>query len=107
MSKMIATFAMGLISGWLVHSFFSIWGMFDGASKFHILDRPLTLYFKDGSKADLPKESVLHFNKSFPEGFSRYYIYVRIEGAPLDLERSRFLETRSIAAGFDGGDFVP
>lgn len=101
MSKMIVALAIGLVLGWVIHSLFTIWGVFDRSSKFHLLDRPITLYFEDGSKVNLPEQTALHFEKSFPEGYSRYYIYLKIEGAPLDLEQSKFQEVRPILAGFE------
>lgn len=34
----------------------------------------------------LPAGTALYFDKTMPEGFTRYYVYVNIDGAPLDLQ---------------------
>lgn len=57
-------------------------------TKVHKLEYPLILSSDLSSKNThmLPKGTVLYFDKSYPEGFTRYKIYVNIDRMPLKLD---------------------
>ena len=57
-------------------------------SKIHKLEFPLLL---EGEEATnnfhlLPKGTTLYFDKAYPEGFTRYKVYINIDRLPLKLE---------------------
>lgn len=54
--------------------------------KIHRLAAPLQLGTKEASNGLLPVGTTLYYDTSFPEGFSRYKIYVNIDRMPLPLE---------------------
>lgn len=56
-------------------------------TKIHKLESPLLLISDNLSKNMhlLPKGTVLYFDKSFPEGFTRYKVYINIDRMPLTL----------------------
>ena len=57
-------------------------------TKVHTLKAPLLLSSPEQSKNMhlLPKGTTLYFDKSFPEGFSRYKVYINIDRMPLALK---------------------
>ncbi|WP_434516295.1 hypothetical protein AB6Q56_06590 [Dechloromonas sp. ARDL1] len=57
-------------------------------TKIHKLEYPLIISSDAASKNThmLPKGTVLYFDKSYPEGFSRYKVYINIDRTPLKLE---------------------
>jgi hypothetical protein len=57
-------------------------------TKVHTLEYPLIVSSDIASSHQhlLPKGTVLYFDKSFPEGFTRYKIYVNIDRMPLELK---------------------
>jgi len=57
-------------------------------TKVHKLEYPLMLSSNVGSNNIhmLPRGTVLYFDKSYPEGFTRYKVYVNIDRTPLKLE---------------------
>uniref|UniRef100_Q47E08 Putative transmembrane protein n=1 Tax=Dechloromonas aromatica (strain RCB) TaxID=159087 RepID=Q47E08_DECAR len=57
-------------------------------TKIHKLEYPLILSSESASKNThmLPKGTVLYFDKSYPEGFTRYKIYINIDRMPLKLD---------------------
>lgn len=57
-------------------------------AKIHKLESPLILLSEAPSKNYhmLPKGTVLYFDKSYPEGFTRYKVYINIDRMPLKLE---------------------
>lgn len=100
MRRMIASIAVGMFLGWVLNTLVIVWGRSERASKVHVLQRPLVLYFDDGTKAELPPNTALHFDRSFPEGFSRYSIYLNIEGEPLKASKTKVREITPITAAF-------
>ena len=57
-------------------------------TKIHKLEYPLILS-SDSSTKDihmLPKGTILYFDKSYPEGFTRYKVYINIDRTPLKLD---------------------
>lgn len=57
-------------------------------TKIHKLEYPL-LISSDNSMENvhlLPKGTVLYFDKAFPEGFTRYKVYINIDRMPLKLD---------------------
>lgn len=57
-------------------------------TKIHKLEYPLILSSDSSSKNThmLPKGTVLYFDKSYPEGFTRYKVYINIDRMPLKLD---------------------
>ncbi|WP_075256952.1 hypothetical protein [Herbaspirillum camelliae] len=55
-------------------------------TKIHRLTTPLQLSTEQASNGMLPIGTSLYYDTSFPEGFSRYKIYVNIDRMPLELE---------------------
>ena len=57
-------------------------------TKVHKLEFPLILSSDMPSKNAhlLPKGTVLYFDKSYPEGFTRYKVYINVDRTPLKLE---------------------
>lgn len=60
----------------------------DLMTKVHRLEYPLMLSSNIGSKNlhMLPRGTVLYFDKSYPEGFTRYKVYINVDRTPLKLE---------------------
>lgn len=56
-------------------------------TKVHKLESPLLLSSDSPSKNMhmLPKGTVLYFDQSYPEGFTRYKVYINIDRMPLAL----------------------
>lgn len=57
--------------------------------KIHRLTTPLQLSTEQASNGLLPVGTTLYYDTSFPEGFSRYKIYVNINRMSLELETLR------------------
>lgn len=57
-------------------------------TKIHKLEYPLILSSDSSTKNThlLPKGTVLYFDKSYPEGFTRYKVYINIDRMPLKLD---------------------
>lgn len=57
-------------------------------TKVHKLEYPLILSSDLPSKNThmLPKGTVLYFDKSYPEGFTRYKVYINVDRMPLKLD---------------------
>ena len=57
-------------------------------TKIHKLEYPLIISSEAASKNVhmLPKGTVLYFDKSYPEGFTRYKVYINIDRMPLKLD---------------------
>jgi hypothetical protein len=56
-------------------------------TKVHKLESPLLLSSDNPSKNMhmLPKGTVMYFDQSYPEGFTRYKVYINIDRMPLSL----------------------
>jgi hypothetical protein len=56
-------------------------------TKVHTLTRPMIICSDEADKTvqTLPPGTMLYFEKSFPEGFSRYNIYINVDRMPLAL----------------------
>ena len=80
--------AMGaVISAVLCATVFSIYGA-NKMSKVHTLKFPFLLSGPEQSQNMhlLPKGTTLYFDRAFPEGFSRYKVYINIDRTPLELQ---------------------
>jgi hypothetical protein len=83
---------IGLVGAWtLIVGLLSCLGTFyllemNKMTKVHELEFPLMLEGSgvDGHNYLLPRGTKLYFEKSFPEGFARYRIYVNVEGVNLE-----------------------
>lgn len=68
----------------------------------HVLEKPLLVQPKAGpSVGVLPAGTRLYYDRSFPEGFDLFHVYVRVEGAGLELsplERPGSIEPLGIDA---------
>lgn len=87
MKYSISSFVMGaLVSAALSAAAFYLWS-YSRMTKVHRLDYPLILSSDSsgGGYHLLPKGTVLYYERSYPEGFSRYRIYVNIDRMPLEL----------------------
>lgn len=83
--KAIGVYAVGLMILISAYEFFL--GR-DAMTKVHKLEYPLMLSSNIESKNIhmLPRGTVLYFDKSYPEGFTRYKVYINIDRTPLKLE---------------------
>ncbi|WP_244940143.1 hypothetical protein [Herbaspirillum seropedicae] len=59
-------------------------------TRIHRLATPLQLSTEQASNGMLPVGTTLYYDTSFPEGFSRYKIYVNIDRMPLELETLQY-----------------
>lgn len=59
----------------------------ESMTKVHVLTSPMLLASPKTSKVQhlLPAGTTLYFDKSFPEGFTRYKVYVNVDRFPLAL----------------------
>ena len=76
-----------LASALVCATLFVVWNT-SSMTKVHTLKIPLLLTGPEQSKNMhlLPKGTTLYFDRSFPEGFSRYKVYVNIDRMPLPLK---------------------
>jgi hypothetical protein len=85
--KNIASFFVGmLVSASLIPALFYLWS-FQKMTKVHELEYPLVLATDSSSNSVslLPKGTTLYFDKSYPEGFTRYKVYINVDRMPLKL----------------------
>lgn len=85
--KRATIFVLGIVSGiTLTIILFSIWST-QKMTKIHVLKQPLIVSSNNAEKVLhlLPVGATLYFDKSFPEGFTRYRIYVNVDRMPLAL----------------------
>lgn len=54
---------------------------------FHKLEVPMRLDNTEKTLSLLPRGSTIYFDKSFPEGFTRYKLYIDIDRTPLELKK--------------------
>lgn len=73
--------------GALLFSTFSTFVVLNKSIKVHTLKAPLVLVSDQPANTVhlLPIGTTLYYEKSFPEGFTRYKIYVNVDRMPLDL----------------------
>lgn len=87
MKKSILFFLAGFIVCALAGALtFKMWGS-QKMSKVHTLEFPLLLGADEQSKNFhlLPKGTTLYYDRSYPEGFTRYKVYINIDRMPLKL----------------------
>ena len=87
MRKKIPAFLIGSIFGALCLSLrLFLWNS-TKATKIHKLKSPLILTSESPTRNLhlLPPGTTLYFDKSFPEGFTRYRVYINIDKMPLPL----------------------
>lgn len=74
------------VSATLILSILFLWSP-QKMTKVHKLESPLLLSSDSPSKNMhmLPKGTVLYFDRSYPEGFTRYKVYINIDRMPLAL----------------------
>jgi hypothetical protein len=80
-------FSFGLLSGLTVAAaLIFIWNT-EKMTKVHTLKQPLLVSSEDSGKGlhMLPIGTTLYFDKGFPEGFTRYKVYVNVDRMPLPL----------------------
>ena len=81
-------FLIGIVSGLaLTVVLLFIWNT-QKITKVHTLKQPLIIASNDAGKVlhILPAGATLYFDKSFPEGFTRYKIFVNVDRMPLALQ---------------------
>ena len=76
-----------LASALVCATLFVVWNT-SSMTKVHTLKAPLLLSSPEQSKNMhlIPKGTTLYFDKSFPEGLSRYKVYINIDRMPLALK---------------------
>lgn len=87
MRRKVPNFLIGFIFGALCFSIaFFLWNS-TKMTKIHKLKTPLILASDSPTKNLhlLPAGTTLYFDKSFPEGFTRYRVYINIDRMPLSL----------------------
>ena len=83
----ILSFLGGATAASLLFCGYLIWK--PATIKTHRLTTPLQLSTEQASNGLLPVGTTLYYDTSFPEGFSRYKIYVNINRMSLELETLR------------------
>ncbi len=83
----ILSFLGGATAASLLFCGYLIWK--PASVKIHRLTTPLQLSTEQASNGLLPVGTTLYYDTSFPEGFSRYKIYVNINRMSLELETLR------------------
>ena len=82
-----AIFGLGLLSG-VVASILStfLWNS-EKTAKVHVLQQPMLVSSNGAGKVlhVLPIGTTLYLDKSYPEGFTRYKVYVNVDRMPLGL----------------------
>ena len=83
----LVLFIFGAITATSVISITNLAGKPQKMTKVHILEYPLLLSSDEVSNATsfLPKGTTLYFEKSYPEGITRYKVYVNVDRTPLNL----------------------
>ena len=85
--KWTAIFALGIASG-IALSVVSIfvWKT-EKMTKVHVLKQPMLVSSNTAGKVLhlLPVGTTLYFDKSYPEGFTRYKVYINVDRMPLPL----------------------
>lgn len=85
--KRATVFALGLVAGLAAAAVLLFTWNSQKMIKVHTLKQPLILSSDTAGKALhlLPAGATLYFDKSFPEGSTRYKIYVNVDRMPLSL----------------------
>lgn len=81
-------FTCGVVASLIAGATASIFWSHYNVTKIHKLEFPLLIEseVESGSFHILPKGTTLYFDQSYPEGFSRYKVYINIDRMPLKLE---------------------
>lgn len=89
----MSRFAIGFAAGCLA-SLFAVAAVLAAwycarVTKVHRLESPLLLAGATvgNRQCVLPKGTVLYFDQAYPEGFSRFRVYINVDRMPLSLER--------------------
>ena len=87
MKKSVLFFLAGFVACALAGALTFKIGGTQKMSKVHTLEFPLLLGADEQSKNLhlLPKGTTLYFDQSYPEGFTRYKVYINIDRMPLKL----------------------
>ena len=87
MNKNIYPFCAGIVAGVTCISLILFLWNRNNMTKIHYLKAPLILASNEPTKNLhlLPAGTTLYFDKSFPEGFTRYKVYINIDRFPLPL----------------------
>ena len=87
-SRVWVAFSLGMLTtGLIALGAFTVWRS-QRMTKIHTLAAPLIVAAQDSSSKNwhfLPKGTTLYFDRSFPEGFTSYKVYVNVDRMPLPL----------------------
>ncbi len=78
--------AAGILAGVAVYHYLEK----QNVPKVHKLEAPLMLAggHENNATTLLPRGTSMYFDQSFPEGFTRYIVYVNVEGVQLELKEA-------------------
>jgi hypothetical protein len=87
MIRNIIAFISGIVICTLVGAITFFFWSNHKMTKIHTLEFPLLITSESPSKIThlLPKGTTLYFDQSYPEGFTRYKVYINIDRMPLKL----------------------
>ncbi|MCE3605097.1 hypothetical protein LXA47_15960 [Massilia sp. P8910] len=88
MKRNAFAFLLGLAAGALIITIALFFWNRQKMTKVHVLEAPLLLQSNEMNDYLhlLPKGTTLYYDTSFPEGFSRYKVYINIDRMPLALK---------------------
>ena len=84
--KNIKAFFAGIAGGAFIMTLFMFWGP-TKMTRVHTLKAPMILVSNEPTQNLhlLPAGTTLYFDQSFPEGFTRYKVYINVDRMPLPL----------------------
>jgi hypothetical protein len=87
--KLFTAFVAGMMTCALIGAMIYFFWNGQKPVQVHKLASPLLLKSNEETNgfSMLPKGTVLYFDRAYPEGFSRYKVYVNIDRMPLKLEK--------------------
>jgi hypothetical protein len=85
--KRTGIFALGLLSGVAISILLTLIWNAEKMTKVHVLQQPMLVSSNAAGKVMhvLPIGTTLYLDKSYPEGFTRYKVYVNVDRMPLSL----------------------
>lgn len=88
MKQKAALFLVGVAAGALIITIALYFWNRQKMTKVHVLEAPLLLLSNEMNDYlhMLPRGTTLYYDKSFPEGFSRYKVYINVDRMPLPLK---------------------